>query len=235
MRTILLTLFTILFTDLSFSQILITSDDWDRKELHGQVRPINRKIYTIEEISVDALIKDQVAEVSVTQTIKNPNDYAMEVQVLFPLPHDGVIQNFILMVDGEELTGEIMAKDKARSIYEGIVRRQRDPALMEYMGHGLFKTSIFPVGVGQTRKINIRYTQINKMKLGSTQFQYPIGTLKFSSRPIPKVKVITRLKSSSDLKSVYSPNPGVKINKINERSTTIVYEASNVIPLCYFK
>ena len=34
---------------------------------------------------------------------------------------------------------------EAREIYEGFIRRNQDPALLEWIGTGMFKTSVFPV------------------------------------------------------------------------------------------
>src|SRR5881396_1125700 len=49
---------------------------------------------------------------------------------------------------------------QARSIYEEIVRRKRDPALIELAGHGLLRARVFPIAPGETRKITLRYTQV---------------------------------------------------------------------------
>jgi Ca-activated chloride channel family protein len=49
------------------------------------------------------------------------------------------------MVGGREMPGRLIGRDEARRIYEEIVRRRRDPALLEYMGRDLFQTSVFPV------------------------------------------------------------------------------------------
>ena len=56
------------------------------------------------------------------------------------------------MVNGKELPGKIMKSDEARSLYEAIVRKNQDPALLEWMGSGLFKTSVFPVPAGESHR-----------------------------------------------------------------------------------
>jgi Ca-activated chloride channel family protein len=53
-----------------------------------------------------------------------------------------------------------MDANQARAIYEEIVRRKRDPALIELAGHGLIRARVFPINPGETRKITLRYTQI---------------------------------------------------------------------------
>src|SRR3954469_19494901 len=84
--------------------------------------------YVVREVSVDARIRDQVAEVQVSQTFHNPGSVQLEAEYDFPLPEEGTIQNFVLLVDGRELPGRMLPKEEARRIYEEIVRSKRDPA-----------------------------------------------------------------------------------------------------------
>ena len=83
--------------------------------------PVGRS-YEIREVSIDARVRDQVAEVQVAQTFYNPGSVQIESEFLFPLPEDGAVQNFVLLVDGRELPGRLLNKDEARRIYEEIVR-----------------------------------------------------------------------------------------------------------------
>ncbi len=83
--------------------------------------PISRA-FEIREVTVNARVRDQVAEVQVSQTFHNPGSFALEAEYFFPLPDEGAIQNFVLMVDGKELPGRLLPKDEARRIYEEIVR-----------------------------------------------------------------------------------------------------------------
>ena len=52
------------------------------------------------------------------------------------------------------------AKDEARRIYEGYVRRNQDPALLEWVGYGMFQTSVFPVPPGAERKVSLKFSQL---------------------------------------------------------------------------
>ena len=135
--------------------------------------PIARA-FEIREVSVDARVRDQVAEVQVSQTFHNPGSVQIESEYLFPLPEEGAIQNFVLMVDGKELPGRLLPKDEARRIYEEIVRTKRDPALLEYMGRGPLRTSVFPIPPGADRKVTMRYTQLCKRDRDVVEFSYPL-------------------------------------------------------------
>jgi Ca-activated chloride channel family protein len=65
---------------------------------------------------------------------------------------------------------------RARAIYEEIVRRKRDPALIELVGHGMLRARVFPINPGETRKITLRYTQLMSRAGDALQFRYTAGT-----------------------------------------------------------
>ena len=65
---------------------------------------------------------------------------------------------------------------QARRIYEEIVRRKRDPALIELAGHGLIRARVFPINPGETRKITLRYTQVLDRQGDAWRFRYVAGT-----------------------------------------------------------
>ena len=151
--------------------------------------------YEIREVSIDGRVRDQVAEVQVSQTFHNPGSFQLEAEFLFPLPEEGAIQNFVLMVDGRELPGRLLPKDEARRIYEDIVRTKRDPALLEYMGRGLYRTSVFPIPPGADRKVTMRYTQLCKRDRDVVEFSYPLSTQKFTAKPIQRLVVQVSIQS----------------------------------------
>jgi Ca-activated chloride channel family protein len=75
----------------------------------------------------------------------------------------------------QELRGEMMNADQARGIYEEIVRRQKDPALLTLAGHGLVRAQVFPIQPGETRKIVLRYTQLLDRAGDALRVRYALG------------------------------------------------------------
>src|SRR4051812_1859880 len=71
--------------------------------------PVARS-FEVKEVTLDARVRDQVAEVRVSQTFHNPGSFPLESEFLFPLPDDGAVQNFVLLVDGKELPGRLLPK-----------------------------------------------------------------------------------------------------------------------------
>ena len=59
----------------------------------------------------------------------------------FPLPQDASISGFGMWIDGELVEADVVEKQRAREIYETILRERRDPGLLEWTGGNLFNRS----------------------------------------------------------------------------------------------
>ena len=79
------------------------------------------------------------------------------------------------MIDGKEFDAKLLAAEEARRIYEGYIRRNQDPALLEWMGSGMFRTSVFPVPPGAERKVTLRYNQLLRKDHRLTDFLFPLA------------------------------------------------------------
>ncbi|HET9809388.1 MAG TPA: VIT domain-containing protein [Candidatus Limnocylindria bacterium] len=107
--------------------------------------------------NVDVELRDGVLHYEVEETFINRGGAVGEADYLFPLPKNAAFEGLKLEINGELVAGETLGADEARRIYEDIVRRSRDPALVEWMGHGLLRTRIFPIAAGETRRIVVRF------------------------------------------------------------------------------
>ena len=73
-------------------------------------------------------------------------------------------------IGGKMMDAELLPADKARSIYEDIVRKMRDPALLEYAGRDLFKVRIFPIEPHSRKPIKISYTELLRSDTGTVTY-----------------------------------------------------------------
>ncbi|MDH3718135.1 MAG: VIT and VWA domain-containing protein [Planctomycetota bacterium] len=186
--------------------------------------------YKIKELTVNARLMDQIAKVQVAQSFVNTGSRQMQVQFVFPLPYDGAIDTLTLLVDGKEYPAKLLTKERAREIYEGYMRRNQDPALLEWMGTGMFQTSVFPVPPGAERKVTITYKQLLRKDHSLTDFLFPLGTAKYTSAPIEKVEIKANIESKLPIKSVYSPTHAVDIQRPDKNHAVVTYKAENEIP-----
>jgi Ca-activated chloride channel family protein len=110
--------------------------------------------------TVRMTLDGRVARVEVRERFRNTGGVIAEGSYLYPLPGEAVFSDFSLWSGDQELKGETMRAEEARRIYEEIVRRRKDPALLTLAGHGLVRAQVFPIQPGETRAIALRYTQV---------------------------------------------------------------------------
>ena len=187
-----------------------------------------RRSFEVREVVVDAQVRDQAAEVQVSQTFANPGSSELEAEYFFPIPEGAAVEHLVLMVDGKELPGKLMGKDEARRIYEEIVRGKRDPALLEYMGRGLYRTSVFPIPAGAERKVVLRYTQLCRRDRDVVEFSYPLSTQKYAAKPIRRLEVRASIASKDAIKSVFCPSDDARIDRAGDHDVRIRLERSDV-------
>src|SRR5690606_25830563 len=138
----------------------------------------------IKSLEMNANIENQIAKVQVSQSFVNTGKRPMEVCFVFPLPYDGAVDQVTLLVDGKEMPAKLMDAKEARKLYEEIVRKNRDPAHLEWVGTGLFKTCVFPVPAGAERTVTLRYSQLCRKWEALTDFIFPLSTATYTSHPV---------------------------------------------------
>jgi Ca-activated chloride channel family protein len=193
-------------------------------------RVIGTTPLVVREHLVTVTIENQVATTHVDQTFVNPSNVALEGTYVFPLPEGATISEFNMWVDGKKWEGKVLNRDEAREIYESIVRRQRDPALLEYIGRGAFQASIFPIQPGDERRVELEYTQVLAMDQGLVEYVYPLNTEKFSAEPLERVSVTVDITSDIPLRAIYSPTHDVDVFRDGETRARVGYEDENVRP-----
>ncbi len=153
----------------------------------GWIEPgVDRGGFSVDKTRSEIRVRvdGRVAEIEVSEWFVNRGRRLAEGEYLYPLPGEAVFQGFSLYQGETELRGEIMDAERARAIYEEIVRRHADPALIELAGQGLLRARIFPIQPGEERRVRLRYTQVLERAGSALQLQYA-GAVR-GSRPGPR-------------------------------------------------
>jgi len=207
---------------------------WPRPVPHPHPQPVQRS-YKIKELAMNVSLKDQIASAQVSQTFVNTGDVQMEVSFVYPLPRDGAVDSLTFMVDGKEYEGKLLDADEARQIYESYVRRNVDPALMEWIGNGMFKTSVFPVPPGKERKVTLKYTQLCRRESGVTEMVFPLRAAQYTDKPVENLRLKVHLTSTSNIKNVYSPSHPMQVQRPSNKQAILTYEGTNEVPNSDFR
>ena len=178
---------------------------------------------------VTARVADQVAITTIEQEFYNPNASRLEGTFLLPVPRGAQLNKFTMEIDGKKAEAELLAADKARGIYEDIVRSMRDPALLEYIGQDVFRVRIFPFEPHGKKRVTLSYTQLLKSDSGLLNYVAPLNTAKFSAKPLQNVSLKVELEGKRPLKAVWSPSHAVEVKRDGGKAT-VGFEARDVKP-----
>ncbi|MHB8873531.1 MAG: VIT domain-containing protein [Myxococcaceae bacterium] len=176
---------------------------------------------------VSAEIKDGAAVTKVDQVFVNSGPRQLEAHYVFPLPKGAALQEFYLWINGKRTKGEILEKDKATNIYEGIVRRLQDPGLLEYIDSDVFRARVFPVPAHGEQRIELTFSQVLDFSGGLYRYHYPLGA---SSKGAPKLKVkqdfvfSAFINSTVPLRSIYSPTHPLGVSRKGETGAVVGLE-----------
>lgn len=178
----------------------------------------------IKNQRVNIRIKDGTATASIEQVFKNNVDRDLEAIYVFPLPENAGIADFAMYINGKRVSGELVEKGKARQIYEDIVRRMKDPGLLEHMGGNLFRVSVYPVPRNGEQRIEIAYSQTLDFEAGLYKYVYPLKTSDRASSTIEDFTVKAEIASAVPIKSVYSPSHKIGVTRRGDNRAIIGFE-----------
>ncbi len=132
--------------------------------------PIPEVVRQRSDVKVELV--DRVLRYEITETFVNRGARVGEADFMFPLPRGAAFQDLKLSINGEMVAGETMSAERARQIYEQIVRQQRDPALLEWMGYGLLRARIFPIAPGEEKKVVVRFQSVAEREGDALRIDY---------------------------------------------------------------
>jgi len=182
-------------------------------------------VRTRSEIRVE--MRDRVLRYEVEERFVNRGGLIGEADYVFPLPKGAAFRDLKLSIDGELVSGETMSATEARRIYEEIVRRQRDPALVEWMGHGMLRTRIFPIQPGEERRVVVRYESVAEREGDAVRVDYFRGSDPGNTRTQPwpsetrggsrteraRTRFLLTYRSGGELGEPYSPTHELDVQR----------------------
>ncbi len=117
----------------------------------------------IDTMKVNIVEQNLMCRVWQEMTIRDPlpdssaKGDSLEIQVYLRLPENSAVDSLHLWIDGKPVPGLLMSASSATAIYESIVKRRKDPAILTTYGGNDYYLRIFPVMPGQSRKVRIGY------------------------------------------------------------------------------
>ena len=168
-------------------------------------------ILEITEHDVHVTVNNGIAVTHVTQVFRNTENRQVEALYTFPVPKGASVANFSMWINGKEVVGEVLEKNRARKIYNSYKRKRRDPGLLEQVDYKSFEMRIFPINAGAEQKVQITYYQELDFDYDRATYVYPLATVTrrdIDSRTTGKFAINMDVKSAVPIVEIESPSHG---------------------------
>jgi Flp pilus assembly protein TadD len=172
-------------------------------------------------------VRDQIARTVIEESFENHTSTVLEGVFYFPLPADASISGFGMWIGSELVEGEIVEKERAREIYEEILREKRDPGLLEWAGGNLFKARVYPIGA--EKRIRISYSQVLPKQGDSYVYRYALQSDLLRQFPLRQLRIQVDVSSAEPLADVSSASHACRI-QTSEHAARVEFEAQEYRP-----
>lgn len=182
---------------------VIVPQVWRRAPIEGAV--------VISAVDASIAIDDQIATTTLTLSLTNPSTTPQEARIILPTPDGVAIRSLQYDGVGPEPVAEVLPRDQARAIYDEIVRSMRDPALVEFVGYNLIRTSAFPIPPGATQKLSLVYEQVLPASGGRVEYVLPRS--QYASSAAPPWTIRARIATREPLDLVHSTSHAIRVER----------------------
>jgi Ca-activated chloride channel family protein len=168
-------------------------------------------VLEIEEHAVSVTVNNGIAVTEVTQVFRNTEQRQVEALYTFPVPKGASVANFSMWINGKEMIGEVVEKERARQIYNSYKQRRRDPGLLEQTDYKTFEMRIFPIAAGAEQRVQISYYQELDVDHSWATYVYPLATVTrtdIDSRTRGRFALDLNVKSEIPIVAMESPSHG---------------------------
>lgn len=179
------------------------------------------------KVTVD--IRDQIARTVVEESFVNHTDATLEGVFFFPLPHDASISGFGMWIGDELVEADVVEKQRAREIYETILREKRDPGLLEWSGGNLFKARVYPIFPHSEKRVKVTYTQVLSLSGDSYVYDYALRSELLRRNPLRELNIEVKVNSAVPLAGVQCPSHLAVVEQ-TQNSAVVKFSAQEYVP-----
>ena len=173
--------------------------------LHGQ------RDVRIEAVEARVLVREQVATTTLDVRLHNPGTRQAEAVLLLPVPPDSAVSGFAFQGASLEPTAQLLRHDEARRTYDSIVARLKDPALLEFAGYDLIRSSVFPVPAHGNQAVRITYEHLLSSVDSRVDYSMPRSDSLAARVPWTyRAEII----SGAHIDAVYSPSHAMQMTRL---------------------
>ena len=163
----------------------------------------------IKQLTLDVVVEDQVARIALDQTFHNDQPQDLEGVYRFAIPADAALQRLAMYVNGQLEESAVVERMAARRIYEELVYRRVDPALLEWAGTGRLSLRVYPIPANGDKRLLLAYTQSLPKLYDDYTLTIPLPEV---DQPVGAVDATVRVKGCANCELV-SPSHAIDVER----------------------
>jgi len=180
--------------------------------------PQRRGAIEITAVKVLIDILESTATTTIEIRLQNTSNRRQEAELIVPVPDGAVIRGFAYDGPGGMITAKVLEKEEARRIYQQLVSKIRDPALVEFIGYNLIQSSVFPVEAHGKQKIRLTYEHL--LEVDGNRIDYVLPRTEALEYAVPW-KIKANIKAKRPISTVYSASHKLDIERENDKEMTV--------------
>lgn len=184
---------------------------------------------SVGEHKVSVEIRDQIARTTIEETFVNHTAARLEGVFHFPLPQDASISGFGMWIGNELIEADVVEKQRAREIYETILREKRDPGLLEWTSGNLFKARVFPIEPRSEKRVKIVYTQVLPLRADRYRYSYGLRSEMLRTKPLRELSLTVTVNSALPLKNIACTSHSARTQR-TAHSGRVEFTAQEYVP-----
>ncbi len=179
----------------------------------------------IKQLGLDIVVEDQVARVALDQTFHNDAPQDLEGVYRFAIPPDAALQRLAMYVGGTLTESAVVERMQARRIYEELVYRRVDPALLEWAGTGRLSLRVYPIPANQDKRLMVAYTQSLPKLYDDWTLTVPLPEV---DQPVGAMDISVRVKGCGNCE-LSSTSHAITVDHAGEDAVVHYHHASEKI------
>jgi len=189
----------------------------------GVPQPLSTKTL---QVTFDAT--ESLATTKIEQTFFNPTNRTLEGHLVFPLPKGAAVSQFAIWAGNKKLMAQVLSQRDAKRIYDDIVRKMRDPALLQYVGRGMFEARVYPIEPKSTKKIELEYSCVLETENDVVEYVFPLDSFTVTHLPLMSFVLVGKVKSHSPLKNIYCPSHSIALTRLSDTEASVSFESNDL-------
>ena len=172
----------------------------------------------ITKIDVRIDIVEATATTSIEMHLQNTTGRRQEAELIIPVPDGAVVRGFAYDGPSGQITAQVLPRDEAKRIYENLVASIRDPALVEFIGYNLIRSSVFPIEAHGKQKVRLTYEHL--LDVEGRRVDYVLPRTESLQYAVPW-NVTARIKARRPISTIYSASHKLEMERVSEREIRV--------------